>query len=55
MYMSYNGATCVYTCCISVRACICGKIQFLAMGNAKGDFKFSQGNGKRPYEKVFIG
>jgi hypothetical protein len=39
MYTGYNGGTCVYTCCIAVRACICGKILFLALGIAKRDFK----------------
>jgi hypothetical protein len=39
MYMGCNGATCIYTCCIIVRAHICGKILFLALGFAKRDFK----------------
>jgi hypothetical protein len=46
MYMGCNGGTCVYTCCIAVRAHICGKIQFLSLGTVKGDFKSTQGNGK---------
>jgi hypothetical protein len=46
MYMGCNGATCIYTCCIIVRACICGKILFLALGTAKRDFKSAWGNGK---------
>jgi hypothetical protein len=37
MYAGCNGATYVYACCIVVREC--GKIQFLALGTAKGDFK----------------
>jgi len=39
MYTSYNGATYIYTSYIVVRARICGKIQFLALGTAKRDFK----------------
>jgi hypothetical protein len=39
MYVGCSGATYVYTCCIIVRACICGKILFLALGFAKRDFK----------------
>jgi hypothetical protein len=46
MYVGCNGATCIYTCCIIVRARICGKILFLAMGIAKWDFKYAEGNGK---------
>jgi hypothetical protein len=38
MYTGCNGATYVYTCCITVRARICGKILFLALGTAKRDF-----------------
>jgi hypothetical protein len=39
MYAGCNGTTYVYTCYIIVRARICGKILFLAMGTAKRDFK----------------
>jgi hypothetical protein len=39
MYMGCKGATYVYTCCRYVRARICGKILFLALGIAKRDFK----------------
>jgi hypothetical protein len=39
MYAGFNGATCVCACCIVVRACICGKICFLALGIAKRDSK----------------
>jgi hypothetical protein len=39
MYVGCSGETCVYACCIIGRACICGKIFFLALGFAKRDFK----------------
>jgi hypothetical protein len=39
MYMGCSGATYVYTCCNIGRACICGKIMFLALGFEKRDFK----------------
>jgi hypothetical protein len=39
MYANCSGATYVYACCIIVRARICGKILFLALGFEKGDFK----------------
>jgi hypothetical protein len=39
MYVGCNGATYIYTCCIIVRACICGKLIFLSPGIAKRDFK----------------
>jgi hypothetical protein len=39
MYAGCNGATYVYACCIVVRARICGKICFLALGIVKRDFK----------------
>jgi hypothetical protein len=40
MYVGCNGATYVYTCCIVVRAHICGKMLFLDLGIAKRDFKY---------------
>jgi hypothetical protein len=49
MYAGFSGATCVYTCCIVGEVCICGKIIFLDLGFAKGDFMSTQGNGKMPY------
>jgi hypothetical protein len=39
MYMGCSGATYVYACCTIGRACIRGKIMFLALGFAKRDFK----------------
>jgi hypothetical protein len=39
MYVGCSSATYVYTCCIISRACICGKILFLALGFTKRDFK----------------
>ena len=42
--MDCNGATYVYAWCIALREHICGKIQFLSLGTAKGDFKFAEGN-----------
>jgi hypothetical protein len=41
MYAGCSGATCVYACFVIVRARICGKILFLAMGFVKRDFKSS--------------
>jgi hypothetical protein len=41
MYVGFNGETCIYACCIAFRVHICGKIQFLALGTAKRDFKFA--------------
>jgi hypothetical protein len=39
MYVGCSGATCIYACFYISRACICGKIMFLALGFAKRDFK----------------
>ena len=39
MYVGCNGATCVYTCFMVVRARICGKIKILPLEIAKRDFK----------------
>jgi hypothetical protein len=51
MYTGCNGETCIYTCCIDIRACICGKIHFLALGTAKRDkFQVCIGKWKRPSE-----
>jgi hypothetical protein len=41
MYVGFNGATYVYACCIAIRAHICEKKQYLALGIAKGDFKYA--------------
>jgi hypothetical protein len=35
IYMGYNGENYICACCITVRARICGKILFLALGIAK--------------------
>ena len=55
MYAGCNGATYVYACCIVSRVPVCGKIQFLAMRTAKGDFMSAQGNGKGLLSKFALG
>jgi hypothetical protein len=55
MYTSCNGATRVYACCIVVRARICGKIQFLALGIAKRGLQVCMEKWKRPSEQVAWG
>jgi hypothetical protein len=39
MYAGCNGATCVYACCLTIRACICGKYDFLALEGTTREFK----------------
>ena len=55
MYVGCNGATYVYTFCIFVRAHICGKIFFLALGIIKGRLQVCIGKWKRPSEQVAWG
>jgi hypothetical protein len=55
MYTGCNGATRVYKCCIVVRANICGKILFLALGISRNGLQVCIGKWKRPSEQVSWG
>jgi hypothetical protein len=50
MYAGCSGATYVYACCITDRACICTKICMFASRMRKRDFKSVERNG-RPSKK----
>jgi hypothetical protein len=49
MYAGCNGLTCIYSCCIIVRACICGKMLFLVMGFAKKGLQVCIGKRKKAF------
>jgi hypothetical protein len=55
MYASCNGETYVYTCCIAVRVCICGKNIIFSSGICKKGLQVYIGKWKRPSEKVSWG
>jgi hypothetical protein len=55
MYAGCNGATYLYTCCILVRACICGNTFIFISGNYKKGLQVSIGKWKSPFNQIFIG
>jgi hypothetical protein len=52
MYVGCSGETCVYTCFITDRACICGKICFFGSGRNKNGTSSLHREMERPSKQV---